>query len=56
MVQESQLKKGRVRPENFMRQTVDEVLWMDARQSDLHVALEVDNATEVIRLRREHHS
>ena len=49
-VQESLLKKGRVRPENFVCQTVEEVLeWMDARQSDMHLAVENGNAPEVSR-------
>ena len=47
-VQESPLKKGRVRPENFVCQTVEELIeWMDARQSDMHVAVETGNAPEV---------
>ena len=38
-VQESPLKKGRVRPENFVCQTVEEVLeWMNARQSVRHAS------------------
>ena len=50
-VQESRLKKGRVRPENVVCQTVEEVLeWMDGRQSDMHLAVENGNAPEVSRL------
>ena len=45
------MKKGRVRPENFVCQTVEEVLeWMGARQSDMHLAVENGNAPEVSRL------
>ena len=51
VIQESPLKKGRVRPENFVCQTVEELIeWMDARQSDMRVAVEVGNASEVSRL------
>ena len=51
VVQESPQKKGRVKPENFVCQTVEEVIeWMDARQPDMHVALEAGNAPEVSRL------
>ena len=36
---------------NFVCQTVEEVLeWMDARQSDMHFAVENGNAPEVSRL------
>ena len=45
------VKKGRVRPENFVCQTVEELIeWMDARQSDMRVAVEVGNVPEVSRL------
>ena len=38
-------------PENFVCQTVEEIIeWMDARQSDMRVAVEVGNASEVSRL------
>ena len=50
VIQESPLKKGRVRPENFVCQTVELIEWMDARQSDIRVAVEVGNASEVSRL------
>ena len=44
-------KKGRVRPEDFMCQTVEELIqWIDARQSDIQHAIATGNATEVSRL------
>ena len=50
VIQESPTKK-RVRPENFVCQTVEEIIeWMDAHQSDMRVAVEVGNASEVSRL------
>ena len=51
VIQESPLKKGRVHPENFVCQTLEELIeWMDARQSDMRVAVEVGNVSEVSKL------
>ena len=50
-VRESPSKKGRVRPEDFMCQTVGEFIqWINARQSDIQDAVTAGNATEVSRL------
>ena len=49
VIQESPTKK-RVRPECFVCNTVEELIeWMDARQSDMRVAVEVGNAPEISR-------
>ena len=49
-IQESPTKK-RVRPECFVCNTEEELIdWMDARQSDMRVAVEVGNASEISRL------
>ena len=51
IVRESPSKKGRVRPEDFMCQTVEELIqWINARQSDIQDAVTAGNATEVSRL------
>ena len=48
--QESPLKNA-VRPGKFVCQTVEELIeWMDPRPSDMRVAVEVGNASEVSRL------
>ena len=50
VIQESPTK-NRVRPECFVCNTVEELIeWMDARQSDMRVAVEVGNAPEISRL------
>ena len=51
VVQESLSKKGRVRPEDFMCQTVEELIqWIEGRQSDIQHAVASGNATEVSRV------
>ena len=45
------IEERTVRPENFACQTVEELIeWMDARPSDMRVAVEVGNASEVSKL------
>ena len=50
VIQEVPTKK-QPRPENLVCQTVEELIeWMDARQSDMRIAVEAGNAPEVSRL------
>ena len=48
VIQESPLKRGRVRLEHVLCHTVEEVIeWMDGRQSDMRIAVEAGNTPEI---------